>query len=176
METIEYARLNTVAIAISCVSRSVVAMPGICCIVNTVAIAHHVAGFGVVSFAPHYFLQLHSASTICWISRCLGPWVLLEMIEFCLLRVTELQSKATDRLQASSRHQQVHSTTRMPGLCCFIRVVHGASSKRLAPPRNKKDTGCMGFLWVTGFSFLHCVASPFHSFVTIAPAPITHES
>ena len=24
----------------------------------------------------------------------------------------------------------------------------------------------MGFLWVTGFSFLHCVASPFHSFVT----------
>ena len=27
--------------------------------------------------------------------------------------------------------------------------------------------GCMGFLWVTGFSFFHCVASPFHSFVTI---------
>ena len=26
--------------------------------------------------------------------------------------------------------------------------------------------GCMGFLWVTGFSFFHCVASPFHSFVT----------
>ena len=25
---------------------------------------------------------------------------------------------------------------------------------------------CMGFLWVTGFSFFHCVASPFHSFVT----------
>ena len=25
----------------------------------------------------------------------------------------------------------------------------------------------MGFLWVTGFSFFHCVASPFHSFVTI---------
>ena len=24
----------------------------------------------------------------------------------------------------------------------------------------------MGFLWVTGFSFFHCVASPFHSFVT----------
>ena len=24
----------------------------------------------------------------------------------------------------------------------------------------------MGFLWVTGFSFSHCVASPFHSFVT----------
>ena len=57
METIEYARQNTVAIAISCVSLSVVAMPGICCIVNTVAIAHHVVGFGVVSFAPHYFLQ-----------------------------------------------------------------------------------------------------------------------
>ena len=28
--------------------------------------------------------------------------------------------------------------------------------------------GCMGFLWVTGFSFFHCVASPFHSFVTTA--------
>ena len=26
----------------------------------------------------------------------------------------------------------------------------------------------MGFLWVTGFSFFHCVASPFHSFVTTA--------
>ena len=26
--------------------------------------------------------------------------------------------------------------------------------------------GCMGFLWLTGFSFFHCVASPFHSFVT----------
>ena len=25
---------------------------------------------------------------------------------------------------------------------------------------------CMGFLWVDGFSFFHCVASPFHSFVT----------
>ena len=25
----------------------------------------------------------------------------------------------------------------------------------------------MGFLWVNGFSFFHCVASPFHSFVTI---------
>ena len=24
-----------------------------------------------------------------------------------------------------------------------------------------------GFLWVNGFSFFHCVASPFHSFVTI---------
>ena len=24
----------------------------------------------------------------------------------------------------------------------------------------------MGFLWVTGFSFFHCVASPFHCFVT----------
>ena len=24
----------------------------------------------------------------------------------------------------------------------------------------------MGFLWVNGFSFFHCVASPFHSFVT----------
>ena len=23
----------------------------------------------------------------------------------------------------------------------------------------------MGFLWLTGFSFFHCVASPFHSFV-----------
>ena len=28
------------------------------------------------------------------------------------------------------------------------------------------NTGCMGFLWVTGFSFFYCVASPFHSFVT----------
>ena len=27
-------------------------------------------------------------------------------------------------------------------------------------------TASMGFLWVTGFSFFHCVASPFHSFVT----------
>ena len=26
--------------------------------------------------------------------------------------------------------------------------------------------GPMGFLWVSGFSFFHCVASPFHSFVT----------
>ena len=26
--------------------------------------------------------------------------------------------------------------------------------------------GCMGFLWVNGFSFFHCVASPFHSLVT----------
>ena len=25
----------------------------------------------------------------------------------------------------------------------------------------------MGFLWVNGFSFFHCVASPFHSFVTM---------
>ena len=24
----------------------------------------------------------------------------------------------------------------------------------------------MGFLWVDGFSFFHCVASSFHSFVT----------
>ena len=26
--------------------------------------------------------------------------------------------------------------------------------------------GCMGFVWVNGFSFFHCLASPFHSFVT----------
>ena len=26
----------------------------------------------------------------------------------------------------------------------------------------------MGFLWVNGLSFFHCVASPFHSFVTTA--------
>ena len=26
--------------------------------------------------------------------------------------------------------------------------------------------GCMGFVWVHADSFLHCVASPFHSFVT----------
>ena len=25
----------------------------------------------------------------------------------------------------------------------------------------------MGFLWVNGFSFFHCVASPFHSFVPV---------
>ena len=31
-----------------------------------------------------------------------------------------------------------------------------------APPAS------LGFLWVTGFSFFHCVASPFHSFVTTA--------
>ena len=30
----------------------------------------------------------------------------------------------------------------------------------------------MGFLWVTGFSFFHCVASPFHSFVTTLERPI----
>ena len=27
-------------------------------------------------------------------------------------------------------------------------------------------SACVGFLWVTGSSFFHCVASPFHSFVT----------
>ena len=26
--------------------------------------------------------------------------------------------------------------------------------------------GCLGFVWVNAFSFVHCVASPFHSFVT----------
>ena len=26
--------------------------------------------------------------------------------------------------------------------------------------------GCIGFVWVHADSFLHCVASPFHSFVT----------
>ena len=31
----------------------------------------------------------------------------------------------------------------------------------------------MGFLWVNGFSFFHCVASPFHSFVT---TPLTPEA
>ena len=31
--------------------------------------------------------------------------------------------------------------------------------------------GCMGFLWLTGFSFFHCVASPFHSFVTTSRHP-----
>ena len=31
--------------------------------------------------------------------------------------------------------------------------------------------GCMGFLWLTGFSFFHCVASPFHSFVTTQKPP-----
>ena len=29
----------------------------------------------------------------------------------------------------------------------------------------------MGFLWVTGFSFFHCVDSPFHSFVTTISMP-----
>ena len=28
-----------------------------------------------------------------------------------------------------------------------------------------------GFLWVIGFSFFHCVASPFHSFVTTRLPP-----
>ena len=31
----------------------------------------------------------------------------------------------------------------------------------------------MGFLWLTGFSFFHCVASPFHSFVTTQHTLIT---
>ena len=32
-----------------------------------------------------------------------------------------------------------------------------------------KLAGYMGFLWVNGFSFFHCVASPFHSFVISPP-------
>ena len=31
-----------------------------------------------------------------------------------------------------------------------------------------------GFLWVNGFSFFHCVASPFHSFVTTETSFIQH--
>ena len=34
--------------------------------------------------------------------------------------------------------------------------------------------GCMGFLWVNGCSFFHCVASPFHSCVTTLPYPQRH--
>ena len=32
--------------------------------------------------------------------------------------------------------------------------------------RRLQLTGCMGFVWVNASSFFHCVASPFHSFVT----------
>ena len=32
----------------------------------------------------------------------------------------------------------------------------------------------MGFLWVNGFSFFHCVASPFHSFVTTSSTVLNH--
>lgn len=51
-----------------------------------------VVGFGSVSSAPHCFLQLSSASTVCCIARCVGLWVLLD--PFCLLRVTPTGSVA----------------------------------------------------------------------------------
>ena len=34
----------------------------------------------------------------------------------------------------------------------------------------------MGFVWVNAFSFFHCVASPFHSFVTTFHVPFTHST
>ena len=36
--------------------------------------------------------------------------------------------------------------------------------------------GCMGFVRVNAFSFFHCVASPFHSFVTTFHIPSTHST
>ena len=44
-------------------------------------------------------------------------------------------------------------------VCCVCAECGGVYESRWL-------AGCMGFLWVTGFSFLHCVASPFHSFVS----------
>ena len=44
-------------------------------------------------------------------------------------------------------------------VCCVCAECGGVYDSRWL-------AGCMGFLWVTGFSFFHCVASPFHSFVT----------
>ena len=45
-----------------------------------------VLGFGLVSLAPHCFLQLCTPSTVCWLARCVGSWMSLGL--FCLLRVT----------------------------------------------------------------------------------------
>ena len=44
-------------------------------------------------------------------------------------------------------------------VCCVC-----AESGRVC--KSRWLAGCMGFLWVNGFSFFHGVASPFHSFVT----------
>ena len=41
----------------------------------------------------------------------------------------------------------------------------GAPSPATENPHTNM-AGCMGFVWVTAFSFFRCVASPFHSFVT----------
>ena len=43
-------------------------------------------GCGWATLAPNCFLQLSSASTLCWIARCAGPWVLLGLP--CLSRAT----------------------------------------------------------------------------------------
>ena len=50
-------------------------------------------------------------------------------------------------------------------------MLHGESSKRfktIGATQSPANQSCnVSILWVTGFSFFHCVASPFYSFVTI---------
>ena len=52
---------------------------------------------------------------------------------------------------------------------CSSRARHVTNTPRGASLTARID--CRRFLWVTGFSFFHCVASPFHSFVTIDCRP-----
>ena len=45
--------------------------------------------------------------------------------------------------------------------------LHMSAMTTIHPQRHVKRSGMyQSELWVTGFSFFHCVASPFHSFVT----------
>ena len=56
-------------------------------------------------------------------------------------------------------------TTSAPDSRCTSASSHPAR-ERTTLVRSRWLAGCMGSLWVNGFSFFHCVASPFYSFVT----------
>ena len=69
-----------------------------------------------------------------------------------------------DMTPASILHQRAVATiARMQETCNLKRI---RSIGWAEPHREPTNTGCMGVVWVNAFSFFHCVASPFHSFVT----------
>ena len=72
-----------------------------------------VLGFGLVCWAPHCFLQLSSASTVCWIARCVVSWVLLGL--FRRLCATPLGHGRC--VYGQTTHRKTHECTLMQSPC-----------------------------------------------------------
>ena len=89
------------------------------------------------------------------------------MMYTCAPQATPALFDAVSAIALPSARLQchMHDVTRRTDLLAFTLLYLLAFESRWL-------AGCMGFLWVNGFSFFHCarVASPFHSFVTISPS------